>query len=117
MSSREVQTFVGEPSRAMRYTSDPPLAPPPGNGNGPAVCGALGAGAIEMPGAGVVPVATGVVVPRLRRADAMPVVPPPPRFSPTAAAKIFPERSTASAVISFLGALYSTNPSPAGEMR
>ena len=41
----------------------------------------------------------------------------PPRFSPTPAAKMLPPASVASAVISFLGALYRTKASPAGEMR
>ena len=41
----------------------------------------------------------------------------PGRFSPTPEAKIFPASSMARAVISFFGALYSTNASPAGEIR
>src|SRR5256885_14547611 len=85
ISSCDVHNRVGEPSAAIRYTSDPPLAPPPGNGNGPVVCGAVGPGVMVKPGAGVVVAVAGAFGPMFIRAelkDPAPLL----RFSPTAAA-------------------------------
>src|ERR1700694_5743905 len=117
MSSREVHIRPGEPSGAMRYTSEPPLDPRPGKESCPVVAGAVGAMLMLSPGA-CGPVLCGAPVVRLIVGGVIPELPAvAPRFSPTPAAYMFPPRSTASAVISFLGALYSTKPSPPGEMR
>src|ERR1019366_5063748 len=113
MSSRDDQIVRGEPSGEMRYTSEPPTLV------------RLGKGIVAK--AGMEGMAVPPDAPRLITGIATPVpavgreVPGTAgtalRFSPAPAANMSPRLSTARAVISFLGALYRTKPSPCGEMR
>src|SRR2546427_13245944 len=85
MSSRELHMRAGEPSGAMRYTSEPPLTPPPGNGKTPVAGPVPGAGVMLRPGAcgplgaGALPVIVSIAAAALGAPD-------PARFSPTPAA-------------------------------
>src|SRR5271165_7648958 len=103
MSSCELQMREGVPSAAILYTSEPPLAPPPGTGNGP-ICIMLGADGTDSPG-GVEVVGGGGVMVIIAEVPVIALIPELGFFSPTPAAKMFPCRWSTSAVISFFAAL------------
>src|ERR1700722_15322401 len=85
ISSREVQIRDGEPSAAMRYTSEPPFEVPAGNGKEP-TCEVLGVGVRVIPGVEPGDSPEPDPIDRLDEELLDPELVAPARLSPTAAA-------------------------------